>query len=426
MQHFTLPLPANAARTELTARIEEAMQSFCALSDVAITFFDPAGEIKREWRPQSKFCDYFFAYHDPESACMKNLASSAKLAAELGEPYVFLCKAGLVKIAVALILEGQTLGCFMAGPLVMGELKERDVSSLFSADHLRPDMLPKAILFLRTIKTYNPKEIAHLSSLLWNSILAAVAPSADYVGINSRFKEQNQVSLSLQKYKKENKTTRYPYDLENQLFALVKEGEAQKALETLGDLMEKISLSEAGDLSAIKTKALGICTILTRSVTDKTILTQEQAESYYFNMNALNKATSFQDLSALTSGFVKKLAEAVASTSYAGNSQIIRLAVQYVNEHYKDKISLRTVAGHLHTNPSYLSMLFKQEMGVTFTHYLNQMRINRSCDLLTSTNLNLVDVSFQVGYDDQSYYTKIFKKLKGTTPKNYRTETAGK
>ena len=426
MEHFVLPASAGSVSFELSARIEEAIQSFCAVSGVPVTFFSPAGEIKWEWNKDDKFCKHFHVYQDPLSPCMRNLTSSAKLAAELGEPYVFLCKAGLVKIAVALIIEGRVLGCFMAGPLVMGDLREGGVASLFSLNHIHFDALPKAILFLKAIKEYNPKEVSHLSNLFWNSVLAAVSPNADYVGINSRFKEQNKISVSLQKHKKENKTTRYPYDLENQLFDRVKGGDTQSAPEILADLLERISLSETGDLSSIKTKVLSICTVLMRFVTDRTILTQEQAESYYFNMNGLNKAESFQELSILTSGFVKNLTEAVASISYSGNSQIIRLAIQYVNEHFKNKISLKTVAGHLHTNPSYLSMLFKQEMGITFTDYLNQIRINRSCELLVNTNLNLIDISFQVGYDDQSYYTKMFKKLKGVTPKNYRSGAVNK
>jgi YesN/AraC family two-component response regulator len=71
-------------------------------------------------------------------------------------------------------------------------------------------------------------------------------------------------------------------------------------------------------------------------------------------------------------------------------------------------------------------MLFKQEMGVTFTDYLNQVRINKSCELLTNTSLNLIDVSLQAGFDDQSYFSKVFKKLKGITPKSYRNGNVSK
>ena len=137
-------------------------------------------------------------------------------------------------------------------------------------------------------------------------------------------------------------------------------------------------------------------------------------------MNVLNQAVSFQELSILASNLIESIARAIASSNYSGSSQIIKLAIQDINENYRNKISLKTVADHLHTNPSYLSTLFKQEMGMTFTDYLNQVRINRSCELLANTNLSLVDVSFQAGFDGQSYFTKVFRKIKGATPKDYR------
>ena len=400
--------------------IIESIQSFCAITDVPVTFFNTDNEIEWECHKQNKFCSFFDVYKSPQSQCMRNLATSARIAAQLGEPYVFQCKAGLVKIAISLIVGGQTLGCFMAGPIVLGDLKESGVSGIFSPNHIQPGASSKAILFLRNLKVFKPKEVSHLSNLFWNCIMAAISPNVDYSGINGQYKEQRKIALSLQKNKKENKATLYPYELEKQFLEKVKNGDARGSLDILAELMDNISLAEDGDLSSIKTKLLSICTILVRYASDKVNMSQAQTESYYFDMNDLNKAANFHELSMLTSGFVTNIAEAISSNSYSGSSQIIRLAIRNINENYKNKISLNTVASHLHTNPSYLSTLFKNETGVTFTDYLNQIRVSRSCDLLTDTNRSLVDISQEVGYDDQSYYSKVFKKLKGVTPKSYR------
>jgi YesN/AraC family two-component response regulator len=59
-------------------------------------------------------------------------------------------------------------------------------------------------------------------------------------------------------------------------------------------------------------------------------------------------------------------------------------------------------------------------MGVTFTDYLNNVRIKVSKDLLISTNLSLLDISLYSGFEDQSYFTKVFKKIESCTPKEYR------
>ncbi|MEL7656181.1 MAG: AraC family transcriptional regulator [Bacillota bacterium] len=420
MEHFTLPQNIKSGMPDLAEKMEEAIQAFCGITDVPVTFFNIKGEIEWECHKQNKFCNFFDVYQDPNSVCMKNLVSSSKLAAQLGEPYVFVCKAGLVKIAVSLIINGQVLGSFMAGPIIMGGLKESVITNVFSLNNIHFDSYPKIILFLRGMKVFKPKEVSYLSALLGNCILAAITPNADYSRINSQYKEQRRIGENLQKYKKENKTMPYPYELESKLIENVKDGDSKSSLETFKKLLGEISLIEVGDLSSIKTKVLSICTILSRIATERTSLSQEQAESYFYDMNVLNQAVSFQELSILASNLIESITQTVSENAYSGNSQIIKLAIQNINENYKNKISLKTVADHLHTNPSYLSTLFKQEMGTTFTDYLNQVRINRSCELLADSKLSLIDISIQSGFDDQSYFTKVFRKIKGTTPKDYR------
>ena len=420
MDHFILPLNIKNGIPELAEKMEEAIESFCSITDVPVTFFNNHGVIEWECHKQSKFCNFFDVYQDPNSVCMKNLISSSKLAAQLGEPYVFVCKSGLVKIAVSLIIGGQVIGTFMAGPIIMGGLKESVITNVFSLNNIHFDSYPKIILFLRGMKVFKPKEVSYLSSLLGNCILAAITPNADYSSINSQYKEQKRIGENLQRYKKENRTMPYPYDLESRLIEYVKDGDTKNSLETFKKYLGEISLIEVGDLSSIKTKVLGVCSILSRIATERTDLPQEQSESYFYDMNVLNQAVSFQELSILASNLIESITQAVASSAYSGNSQIIKLAIQNINENFKNKISLKTVADHLHTNPSYLSTLFKQEMGMTFTDYLNQIRINRSCELLADTNLSLIDISIQCGFDGQSYFTKVFRKIKGSTPKDYR------
>lgn len=420
MDHFTLPSTIKSIRADLASSIEESIQAFSNISDVPVTFFDVNGNIEWECKGHGKLCSFFDIYKDSRSPCARNLTSSAKLATQLGEPYIFVCKAGLVKIAVSLIINGEIIGCFMAGPIVMGGLKESIITNIFTLSNIHLDSYPKIILFLRNMKIFKPKEVSYLATMLGNCVLASITPNVDYFNINSHYKEQQRIGENLQRYKRENKTMPYPYDLENQLIETVKEGDSKGSVEILKNLLGEISLIEAGDLSAMKTKVLGICSILSRLASEKSNFPQEQSESYFYDMNALNEAISFQELSILASNLVETIAKNISVGTYSGNSQIIRLAIQNINENYKNKISLKTVADKLHTNPSYLSMLFKQQMGLTFTDYLNEIRINRACELLGNTNYNLVDISMLCGFDDQSYFSKVFKKMKGITPKDYR------
>ncbi len=420
MDHFSLPLSIKSSIPELASHIEESIKSFCVISEVPVTYFNLKGEIEWECHKQNKFCNYFDVYKDPNSVCHRNLNSSSKLATQLGEPYVFVCKSGLVKIAVSLIINGEVLGSFVAGPIVMGGFKESIITNMFSINNVNFDTYPKIILFLKSMKIFKPKEVSYLATLLGNCVLTPITNNSDYFNINNQYKEQRKIGETLQKYKKRNITIPYPYHTENLLIERVKEGDSKGSLDIFRKLFEEISLIEVGDLSSIKTKILGICSLLSRLVTENSSVSEEQAESYFYDLNILNQAVSSQELLILSSDLIANIANYINTRAYAGNSKIIKLAIQNIYENYKNKISLKTVAENLYTNPSYLSMLFKQEMGITFTDYLNQIRINQSCELLAKTNFNLIDISIMSGFDDQSYFSKVFKKLKGVTPKDYR------
>ena len=64
----------------------------------------------------------------------------------------------------------------------------------------------------------------------------------------------------------------------------------------------------------------------------------------------------------------------------------------------------------------------KSELGCTFTEYVNRLRIERSCRLLRTTRLSVAEISLAVGFEDQSYFTRIFKKQLGQSPGKYREQ----
>jgi len=101
-------------------------------------------------------------------------------------------------------------------------------------------------------------------------------------------------------------------------------------------------------------------------------------------------------------------------------SPLITQAIELIGERYAEKLTLRDVAGSIHINESYLSKLFKKELGVGFTDYLNSLRIQKSVELLSQPDMNLLEIAGRVGFDDQSYFTKVFKKITGKTPRQFK------
>ncbi|HHY65695.1 MAG: AraC family transcriptional regulator [Alicyclobacillus sp.] len=96
-------------------------------------------------------------------------------------------------------------------------------------------------------------------------------------------------------------------------------------------------------------------------------------------------------------------------------------ALDYIDQHYADPISLADVAQRVYLSPSYFSRLFKAEVGVTFTEYLTQFRIQKSKILLRVTSLPVEIIATNTGFSNASYFSTTFKRLEGRTPTEYRS-----
>ncbi|MGL4911523.1 MAG: helix-turn-helix transcriptional regulator [Romboutsia sp.] len=100
----------------------------------------------------------------------------------------------------------------------------------------------------------------------------------------------------------------------------------------------------------------------------------------------------------------------------------VRKAIQYIYQNYTYEISLDDICKILNINKSYFCKIFKSETKLTFSNFLNSYRVEKSKDLLIKSNMNLLDIALSVGFNNQNYYTMVFKKFTGSTPFQYRNE----
>lgn len=108
------------------------------------------------------------------------------------------------------------------------------------------------------------------------------------------------------------------------------------------------------------------------------------------------------------------------TTEIASENPTVRKIVKYVNEHYKEKISLDTAARVVYMNPVYLSRLFKQETGINFVNYLTEVRLREAQRLLKVSRYNINEVSMAVGLENISYFSRLFREKTGMRPVEYR------
>ncbi|MBR0367188.1 MAG: response regulator transcription factor [Clostridia bacterium] len=102
------------------------------------------------------------------------------------------------------------------------------------------------------------------------------------------------------------------------------------------------------------------------------------------------------------------------------SASVVGYALAYINQHYREGVTLKQVAAECHINTSYLGQVFHKETGSAFTDYVNALRIKEARRLLNNPTLKVYEVAEQVGFTDYHYFLKIFKKVTGITPSDLR------
>lgn len=93
---------------------------------------------------------------------------------------------------------------------------------------------------------------------------------------------------------------------------------------------------------------------------------------------------------------------------------------RYMDAHYQEDLSLRQIAARFYLSREYISRKFKQQFGLNWSEYLGKLRINNAKLLPQNPSLRVAKVSEMVGFQDEKYFSKVFKKMEGMTPAEYR------
>lgn len=109
-----------------------------------------------------------------------------------------------------------------------------------------------------------------------------------------------------------------------------------------------------------------------------------------------------------------------ANTKIDSTKDTIRKSITFIDQHLKNELTLKDVASHVHLNPSYFSVLFKEQLKLTFSEYVTRRRVQRAKELMITTNLSINEIAEEVGYKTAKYFIKVFKENEGVTPSVYR------
>ncbi len=136
----------------------------------------------------------------------------------------------------------------------------------------------------------------------------------------------------------------------------------------------------------------------------------------------IEKSVTIQDLTKIYHDMLRKYCMLVQNHSLSGYSSIIQNALNYIEFHILEDLTLKHIALKVKSSPNYLSSQFKREVGKTLTEYVNEKRIEKSLLLLTTTDLQIQEIAEKVGINDVNYFSRLFRKIYGMSARDYRKQ----
>ncbi len=134
----------------------------------------------------------------------------------------------------------------------------------------------------------------------------------------------------------------------------------------------------------------------------------------------LDRKKNIEEKKEYVSETFDKIARYAAENKQGQQGYILAKINDYLEENYKNEVSLDTVAEVVNLSKSYLSFIFKENSGLNFVDYVNQFRLEKAKELLRSSSRNISEIAELVGYSSANSFSKVFKKYNGISPGQYR------
>lgn len=144
-----------------------------------------------------------------------------------------------------------------------------------------------------------------------------------------------------------------------------------------------------------------------------------ESEKLMVKSNQLFDAKTFDEVAAIMKNDLVPLDELKKQQSY---SDLTKQTIEIVQKNYTEDLKLKSIASILHVNVMYLGQVFKKETGKSFSEYLNHYRINLAKELLLRSKEPVNDIASRIGYKNQGYFYKNFKKIVGHSPREFRDQ----
>jgi AraC-like DNA-binding protein len=346
----------------------------------------------------------------------------------LGSSYIYMCPLGLVFWASPLYSGGRYAGALLAGSVLVITREEvlerarcrcRDSGALErikSSLEAIPRRDYEEIKALAQMMLICAQQISTGSAALGNAGLPGKsgegqAPAATGPGAAvGRFRAA-MLPGSAQ-----------PSSRERMLIAALRRGDGSTARRIVDDIFNALKTACPGrDLQYFRCQAIELVVLLSRSCTaEKTSDPLLEENNLY--LKKINESMGIQELQSNLHRIIERMAGRIFSFHGMRHASALRRAERFIWKNYTRKVSLEEIASVSGLSAPYFSTIFREEMGEHLSAHLNRLRVEKACTMLLETRTTLNEISESCGFEDQSWFSKIFKSYTGYSPGKYREQ----
>ena len=333
-----------------------------------------------------------------------------------GEPHVFNPATGLATWVVGMEDRRMIHGGLIGGEVRVEDRTEDSIAYLVS--HRMPR--DKAEKYLARLPLW-PRERADEAAGFLQNTFYEVSGWDPVLMKENRLKmlRNKQINQAIADQRKRGDSALYAFEKERILLANIRAGDRNNARRILNEMLATIYLSSP-QLVVLRARTIELTSCLTRAAIEDNPLMEPLIVRNHVWTERLIKARSFEHLSQVLMEALDDFIDGIYLHGANRSSTRVRQALDFIGRHFMDKISLRTVTKAVGLSPCRLSHLVKDHTGKTVVQIIQQVRIRHAQQILVRTDKTCTEIAYDVGFGDQSYFIKHFKRLTGTTPARFR------
>lgn len=398
----------------------ECADAFSEASGLGCTVSDSYGKPLYHTGYSCESCGYCNAAGGNREGCVQAHIYGMTEAERFGGKYIYFCPMGLTCFVSPILGQHGSRAKITAGPFLMVE--REDFVGLEIDGLLTGIQREKAVLELSKIPVVSTKKVNALSVLLFMAVgfMNNVSNSSRMLEIQSSDEIQGQISEYIFQLKGGEQLPRYPIETERRLLRCITESNKEEAGKLLNALLGHIFFSSGGDFNTIRSSVYELLVLISRAAISGGADSERTIKLSRKYLSESGGVKNLDELCAWLTGAMNRLIDSIFVFENIKHKDVIHGAIHYMREHCQEKLTLEETARAVFLSSPYFSKIFKAETGEGWSGYLSRLRVEKSKALLLSSQIRLSDIAALVGFEDQSYFTKVFKKVTGVSPNQFR------